>query len=352
MELNKENLSQRLFLILVFFVSFVFFGLIKEFSLGIFWAIVLNILFTDTHLAVRSRMKGKDNLAAALTLLGILIVVILPIALLSIAVTNETIQIIEELQTEKFSLREMFGGLQLWISPYLVKLGITLESIEATISNSLLEGSGTIGKRILGFTSNIFNSLLQIAIMLYVLFFFLRDGKEIRRLIVKNFPLMDPIEHRLFNRFTNVTKATVRGSLLIAILQGVLGGILFLLVGVKGAVLWGALMILASLLPVGGVTIWGPIAAIYLYQGQYLEGIIIILVGALLIGLLDNVLRPRLVGNDTKLPDYIILLSTLGGITWFGLSGFVLGPVIAALFITCWQIVGETYSRENKKNTA
>ena len=352
MKLTKENLSQRLFLLLVFFVSFIFFGLIKEFALGIFWAIVLNILFTDTHVAIRSRLKGKNNLSAGLTLLGILLAVILPIALLSAAVTNETFQIIEDLQEEKFSFREMFGGLQLWISPYLAKVGITLDGIETTLKNALLEGSGTFGKRIIGFTSNIFNSMLQIAIMLYVLFFFLRDGKEIRKLIVKNFPLMDPIEHRLFNRFTNVTKATVKGSLLIAILQGVLGGILFLIVGVKGAVLWGALMILASLLPVGGVIIWGPIAAIYLYQGQYVQGIVIILVGALLIGLLDNVLRPRLVGNDTKLPDYIILISTLGGISWFGLSGFVLGPVVAALFITCWQIVGETYGKDKSSNTA
>ncbi len=351
MNLNKEYLSQRLFLILVFLVSFIFLGLIKEFSLGIFWAIVLNILFTDTHRAIRIILKGKSNFAAGLTLLGILLAVILPIALLSAAVTNETIQIIDDLQRDKFSLREVFGGLQLWISPHLAKLGITLESIEETISNAALEGSGSIGKSIIGVTSNIFNSILQIAIMLYVLFFFLRDGREIRRLIVKNFPLIDSIEHRLFNRFTNVTKATVKGSLLIAILQGVLGGLLFLIVGVKGAILWGALMILASLLPVGGVIIWGPIAAIYLYQGHYMQGIVIILVGALLIGLLDNVLRPRLVGNDTKLPDYIILISTLGGISWFGLSGFVLGPVIAALFITCWQIVGETYGREGKSNT-
>ncbi len=347
MKLNKENLSQRLFLLLVFFVSFVFFGLIKEFSLGIFWAVVLNILFTDTHVLIRSKMKGKVNLAAGLTLFGILMAVILPIALLSAAVTNETIQIIDDLEKEKISLREIFGGLQLWISPYLAKLGITLESIETAIRSAALEGSGEVGKRILGITSNIFNSMIQIVIMLYVLFFFLRDGKEIRKLIVKNFPLMDPIEHRLFNRFTNVTKATVKGSLLIAILQGVLGGILFLIVGVKGAVLWGALMILASLFPVGGIIIWGPIAALYMYQGQYVQGIVIILVGALLIGLLDNVLRPRLVGNDTRLPDYIILISTLGGITWFGLSGFVLGPVIAALFITCWQIVGETYGRDS-----
>jgi len=350
LKIEKELLSQRLFLLLVAIVTLVFFGLIRDFGVGIFWAIVLSILFSDSHQIILSKFKGKENLAAALTLIGILLMVIIPVALLSIAVTNESIGLINDLRNEDIDLKQQIVKVQDWLSPLLNRLGIPVDNIESTISGAVLERSGELGKRIFGFTTNIFNSAIQIAIMLYVLFFFLRDGKQLRKLIIRNFPLMDSIEHRLFNRFQNVTKATVKGSLLIAILQGVLGGILFLIVGVKGAVLWGALMILASLLPIGGVIIWGPIAAIYLVQGHYLEGVAIILVGALLIGLLDNVLRPRLVGNDTKLPDYIILISTLGGITWFGLSGFVLGPVIAALFITCWQMVGETYGRVKKNN--
>lgn len=352
MKLNKEHLSQRLFLVLVTVVTLVFLGLIQDFSLGIFWAIVLSILFSDRHQIILSKFKGKENLAAALTLIGILLIVIIPIALLSIAVTNEAIGMINELNNEDFNLAAQVNKVQQMLIPYLRRLGINMSHLESTISDTALDQSGELGKRILGFTTNIFNSLIQVAVMLYVLFFFLRDGKQLRRLLINNFPLVDSKEHRLFNRFQNVTKATVKGSLLIAILQGMLGGILFLIVGVKGAVLWGALMILASLLPVGGVVIWGPIAAIYLVQGHYVEGIAIIFVGALLIGLLDNILRPRLVGNDTKLPDYIILISTLGGITWFGLSGFVLGPVIAALFITCWQMVGETYGRNSKNNMA
>ncbi len=346
--MKKENISQRLFLLLVFFVSFIFLGLIKEFSLGIFWAVVLSILFSNSHSKIFNRMRKKPNLAAALTLSGILVVVILPLALLSVAVTNETIHLIEDLNKSKISLREIFGDLEHWASPYLRKIGFTYANIESIVSDFALDSSGLLGSKVLGYTSNIFNTLFQIAIMLYVLYFFLRDGNDIKKSIIKNFPLLNSIEYRLFNRFTNVTKATVKGSLLIAILQGVLGGILFSLIGVKGALVWGTLMILASLLPVGGIIVWGPIAAIYCYQGQYMQGVIIILVGSLLIGLLDNFLRPRLVGNDTKLPDYIILISTLGGISWFGLSGFVLGPVIAALFITCWKIVGETYGRDQK----
>jgi len=346
MNSTNSRIPQILFLLFVFFVSLVFFGLIRGFSLGIFWAIVLSILFGDRYSSVLNYFNGKKNLAAAITTIGIVLIVIIPVALLSTAVINEAIGTAEKVQSEEFNLQDKLSRLQVSISPYLERLGLPTNNIQATFNKLAQNYSSDFGSRVLGLTQNIFGSLIQIAIMLYVLFFFLRDGKEIRKLIIKNFPMLDSIEHRLINRFQNVAKATVKGSLLIAILQGVCGGILFLAVGVKGAILWGTLMILASLLPIGGAIIWGPIGAIYILQGSYGKGIIVLAVGGLLIGLLDNVLRPRLVGNDTKLPDYIVLISTLGGITYFGISGFVLGPVIAALFITCWQMMGEIYGKQ------
>lgn len=345
-----NNLPQTLFLLLVFLVTITFFGLIKEFSLGVFWAVVLSILFNNWHLKIRNRFRKKKNLAAALTLVSILLLVIIPIGLVSTAIVNESIGLVESVQSPEFNLQGKLTKAQTALSPYLERMGVDTKNIQSTLNKIAPEFSSKFGERILDFSQNIFGSLIQIAIMLYVLFFFLRDGKKIIKLIVKNFPMANSIEYRLINRFQNVAKATVKGSLLIAILQGVAGGILFLAVGVEGAILWGTLMILASLLPIGGAIVWGPIGIIYLIQGNYTKGIIILLVGGLLIGLLDNLLRPRLVGNDTKLPDYLILLSTLGGITWFGLSGFVLGPVIAALFITCWQMVGEIYGNQNAKS--
>lgn len=324
--------------------------MIKEFSLGVFWAVVLSILFSDWHLKIRKRFRKKKNLAVGLTLISIVLLVIIPIGLLTTAIVDESIGMVANVQSEEFNLQGKLDGLQNTLSPFLERLGLSTKNIRASINKIAPELSGKLGEGIIGFSQNIFGSLIQIAIMLYVLFFFLRDGKKIIKLIVANFPLSNSIEYRLINRFQNVAKATVKGSLLIAILQGVAGGILFLAVGVEGAILWGTLMILASLLPIGGAIIWGPIGIIYLIQGNYSKGIIVLLVGGLLIGLLDNLLRPRLVGNETKLPDYLILLSTLGGITWFGLSGFVLGPVIAALFITCWQMVGETYGNKLNKN--
>jgi len=346
----KFRLPQILFLLFVFITTVVFFELIKEFSLGIFWAIVLSILFGNRYDKLLAYVKGKKNLAAALTLICILLIVIIPVSLVSTAVVNEAIGIADKVQSEEFDLQGKLSSAQENMAPYLKRLGLPTNNIEATFSKLVQNYSNEFGKRMLGFTQNIFGSIIQIAIMLYVLFFFLRDGKEIRKLIIKYLPMLDSMEHRLINRFQNVAKATVKGSLLIAILQGACGGVLFLLVGVNGAILWGTLMILASLLPVGGAIIWGPIGILYLIQGSYSQGIIILLVGGLLIGLLDNLLRPRLVGSDIQLPDYIVLLSTLGGISWFGLTGFVLGPVIAALFITSWEMMGETYGKQGSKN--
>ena len=346
MNLFKKNLPQILFIIFVIFVTMIFFGMIKEFGLGIFWAVVLSILFSGWHKRILKKMKGKPNKAAAVTLLSIILLVIIPVGLLSFAIINESIGIAEKVQSEDFDMKEQLASVQMMINPYLDKFGLNKINFENALNKFSVEMSKEVGEKIIGFSQNILGTIVQLAIMLYVLFFFLRDGNKIIRLIIKNFPMANSIEYRLINRFQNVARATVKGSLLIAIIQGVLGGILFLSVGVEGAILWGTLMILASLLPIGGAIIWGPIGIIYLIQGSYGKGIVVLLVGALLIGLLDNLLRPRLVGNETRLPDYIILLSTLGGITWFGLTGFVLGPVIAALFTTCWQMMGEIYAVE------
>ena len=149
---------------------------------------------------------------------------------------------------------------------------------------------------------------------------------------------------RLFHKFAEVCRATVKGSLVVALVQGTIGGVALWVLGIQGAILWGTLMVILSLLPaVGSALVWAPAAAWLLMTGAWIKGIILILVGVFLIGLIDNILRPLLVGRDTKMPDYLILISTLGGISLFGLSGFVMGPVLAALFLVIWQIFMEEY---------
>ena len=175
--------------------------------------------------------------------------------------------------------------------------------------------------------------------MLYLLFFFLRDGKLLTQQISRAIPLAEDQKLHLLKKFTMVIKATVKGNIAVAATQGALGGLILWVLGIQGVLLWSVVMAFLSLLPaVGAALIWGPIAIYFLATGAVWQGVVLIAFGILVIGLVDNVLRPILVGKDTKMPDYVVLISTLGGISLFGLNGFVIGPLIAALFMAAWDL--------------
>ena len=152
-------------------------------------------------------------------------------------------------------------------------------------------------------------------------------------------PLSEDYSRRLLAMFAAVVRATVKGNIIIAVIQGTIGGVTFWLLGIQAALLWGVLMTFLSMLPaVGSALVWVPVAGYLLLSGADAEGVILILVGVGVIGLVDNLLRPSLVGKDTRLPDYVVLVSTVGGMSLFGINGFVIGPLIAALFIAAWTL--------------
>ena len=197
-------------------------------------------------------------------------------------------------------------------------------------------GAGAaIGQNALGLVVSFF-------VMLYLLFFLLRDGDALARRIRDAVPLHIAQQNALFRRFATVIRATVKGSIVVAIVQGALGGLIFWLLGIEGALLWGAVMAVLSLLPaVGAGLVWLPVSLYLLVTGAIWQGIVLIAFGALVISMVDNVLRPILVGGDTKIPDYLVLIATLGGITIFGVNGLVIGPVIAAMFLAAWDLFSE-----------
>jgi predicted PurR-regulated permease PerM len=189
--------------------------------------------------------------------------------------------------------------------------------------------------------------------MLYLLFFLLRDGAALGARIGRAIPLETEHKRQLVTKFTTVIRATVKGNIVVAASQGALGGLIFWILGIQGPVLWGVLMAFLSLLPaVGAGLIWLPVAIYFLATGAVWQGVVLIAYGIGVIGLVDNVLRPILVGKDTKMPDYVVLISTLGGLALFGLTGFVIGPVIAALFMATWDLFSpepdQIHKHENK----
>lgn len=197
----------------------------------------------------------------------------------------------------------------------------------------------SIGQSTVEFVINFF-------VTLYLLFFLLRDGDLLIARIRKAVPLQDERQRALIRKFTTVIRATVKGDILVALLQGTLGGLIFWILGVNAPLLWGVLMAFLSLLPAFGASlVWLPVALYFLATGAIWKGAVLIAFGALIIGLVDNFLRPALIGKDTRMPDYVVLISTLGGLEIFGINGFIFGPAIAAMFLAVWSIFSASWER-------
>ncbi len=314
--------------------------------MAIFWATVFAILFHGRYEKIIARLPGKPNLSAALTLIIILLLVIIPLLVVSLAVINEATEVYQNISTSDQSLQQRVDGLHdkiPWVDNLIERLSIDVDKVKTNLMTFLGSGSKLVAGKAVELTQDVVGFLINFSLMLYILFFFLRDGKRLIQQLVWVVPIGDEQEWALLHRFESVARATVKGSLLVALVQGVIGGILFWALGIPAAFLWGCIMVLASLLPVGSALVWGPWAIVLFLQGDITKAVILLVIGAGFIGLIDNILRPRLVGQDTKMPDYLILISTLGGLAWFGLSGFAIGPIIAAIAVTCWQMLGDKY---------
>jgi predicted PurR-regulated permease PerM len=186
--------------------------------------------------------------------------------------------------------------------------------------------------------------LLNLFVMLYAMFFFFKDGHKILERIFYYLPLNDEDETRMLARFTSITRATVKGTLVIGIIQGALAGIAFWVAGIEGAALWGTIMTILSIIPgIGAALVWVPVVIILFVTGQSLTATLLAAWCAAVVGTVDNFLRPMLVGRDAKMPDLLILIGTLGGLFLFGPMGFIVGPIVCGLFLTVWDIYGATF---------
>ena len=339
------GLEDKTFLLLVIAVSLAFAWILWPFYGAVFWGTILAILFAPLYRRLLRFMGQRRTIAALATVMIILLIVILPVTLIGALLVQEGLSLYEKFQSGELNLgryfQQVFGVLPAWVSDLLDRFGLTnLSSMQERLSTGLVQGSQFVATKALNIGQNTFDFIVDLFIVLYLLFFLLRDGDDLVRRIRTAIPLHADQQRELLNRFTTVIRATVKGNVVVAVVQGALGGLIFWFLGVHAAVLWAVLMAFLSLLPaVGSALIWLPVAIYFLVTGATWQGIFLIAFGVLVIGLVDNVLRPVLVGKDTKMPDYVVLISTLGGMAIFGLNGFVIGPVIAAMFMAVWDIV-------------
>ena len=348
------KLETRTFLAMLVGVSLAFVLLMKPFFGPIFWAIAIALIFHPFQMFLVRRLGDRPNVNALITLTVCMLIVVIPVLVLVTSLAAEGLGIYQQIQDGEIKPGEYIDQVNQSfpaIQSFLAQFDVSFSEIRDRVVSLFVGGSQFLAKQALGIGQNTFQFFLGLALMVYLAFFLLRDGRKLIELLIRALPLGDERERLLFAKFAEVTRATVKGNLLIAIIQGALGGIIFWILGIGGALLWGVVMAIFSLLPaVGAALVWVP-AAIYLAAvGDVFESIVLTIFGVVVIGLADNVLRPILVGRDTKLPDYIVLLSTLGGLAMFGINGFVMGPLVAALFMAFWGIFIREFSEESQRS--
>lgn len=355
---NNRLFRDKAFLVLVIAVTAAFAWILWPFFGAVFWATVLAILFAPLHRRLTSAMRGRRTLAAVTTVIVILVMVILPTVLVAGMLVQEGLSVYSRIKSGELNfaqyLQQVMGALPAWMTGLLERFGLTdFESLQERLSTGLMRSLQLVGAQAVNVGTNTFEFLVKFFIMLYLLFFLLRDGGDVMRRIRNAMPLQDDLQRNLSSKFTTVVRATVKGNIVIALIQGALGGLIFWILGINAAVFWGVVMAFLSLLPaIGTALVWLPAAIYFLVTGSIWQGIVLIAFGVLVIGLVDNIVRPILVGKDTKMPDYIVLISTLGGLAIFGLNGFVIGPLIAAMFIAVWDVVASMRTRMRDEHTA
>jgi len=341
--MNKETVNKWTLLIVVFLISVVFLAMIRQFLLAIILAGIFSALSYPMYRKFEIRFGGRRMLASAITIILIIFVVLVPLSGLLGIIATQAVKIgsaakpwVEQQFSKPGALSQFLQSLPFYetIEPYrnqiIAKAGEFVGSMSGFIIDKL--SSATIG------TVSI---IIDIFIMLYCMFFFLIQGDKILKKILYYLPLKDHDERRILDKFTSVTRATLKGTLVIGVLQGGLAGLAFAVLGIPSAVFWGTIMAILSVIPsIGSALVWVP-AAIYLsITGHPAKGIGLFIFCGAVVGSLDNLLRPILIGKDTQMHELMIFFGTLGGIIMFGVIGMIIGPIIAALFVTVWEIYG------------
>lgn len=340
----RQMIEMLSFVAVVVLVTLAFIWVVLPFYGAVLWAVILAILFNPLQQRLVRRLGGRRNLAAAASLLACICIVVLPGSLLLAAIAQETTGLYNRISGREVDPAAMLGQIRAALPSFLtdalsaLDLG-SAEEFQAGLASLLRQAVQAIASRAVVIGQNTAQFVISLGVMLYVLFFLFRDGSGLAATIRNASPLEKGHTDHILGKFAEVVKATIRGNVIIAGIQGAIGGIAFGLLGIGAALLWGVLMAVLSLLPaIGSFLVWGPAAAWLLLSGQYLKGAVLLAVGMLIISTIDNLLRPRLVGRGTRLPDHVVLVSTLGGLALFGMNGFVIGPLVAALFVAVWSL--------------
>ena len=326
--------SQNAYYLLLAVITILFVSIIFNFAAPILWSVVVSIIFYPVYEKFLL-MTNKKSLSSILSLILILLLVIMPsIAILGL-IGNELIIFINSSENYSFErYAEMIPDESI-INELIGWSGLNISQLLDKADDFLITASKIFYKSISTISANVISFFVSLFIFIYLTFFFLKDGEKILQNCMDAFPMKNEDESYLLNVFQKTTRATIKGTVIVALAQGFLGYLTLLLIEIDGALIWGFVMALLSIIPaVGTILVWLPIALVLFLNGEVMDASLLIFSGIFIIGMIDNLLRPILIGKETKIPDYLILLTTIGGISIFGITGFIVGPIIASLFIS------------------
>ena len=335
---------------LILFVTAITVGLVlvvSSFLGALLWSALAAILFQPLYQRLLGYWPGRRNRAALVALLIITVAIVLPSLIVSSMVVDQAAGVYTQIRSGQINIASYFekihDALPIRLQQMLDSAGFgSFERAQTQVVDAVSNSASLLAGRALSIGANAAAFLLAFGVGLYVTFFLLRDGERLGPAIVRGLPLEQSVATRIADQFVSVARATIKGSVVVALVQGALGAATFWIVGLPAALLWGVLMAIAALLPaIGPTIIWAPVAVYLLATSAYWQAGVVVASGMLVIGLADNILRPMLVGRDTGIPDWLVLVTTLGGVELVGLSGIVVGPIAGALFITGWSILTE-----------
>ena len=348
--------EDRSFLVWLSVITLAFGWLLWPFSGAILWATLLAIIFAPLYRRGVEAFPKWRNLAAFSTVVVVVVMVLIPVGVVIASLVDQGGELVQRVQNGEINLahplQQLKAALPAWAASLSDRLaGIDLTALKERLSSLVVPA----GQQLAGHAINIGQLTVEfvasLLVMLYLLFFFLRDGDELNERVRDALPLRASHTAEILNAFTLAVRGTIKGIILVAMIQGALGGMIFWLLGLTAPLLAGAIMALLSLLPVlGSALVWAPVGLYLLVAGSVTKGLILLAFGTFVIGLADNFLRPILVGQSIRMPSYVVLLATLGGLATFGANGFVIGPLVAAMFLTAWHIyVGAKEGRQLRK---
>jgi predicted PurR-regulated permease PerM len=311
---------------------------------AILWALIIAILFAPVYRHLLPLLQHRRNLAAGLVMLLVFLVGVLPFALVTAALGRDASVVYRRIESGDLNLplllRSLFDALPAWVVGLLARVGLAnFDNVQRHLTAALAQGSQFMATQAFGIGMDTFDFIASVGVALYLAFFLVRDSDALARIAAMALPVAPQFKEELVVKFLAVLRATVKGSLLVACIQGMLGGFAFWFLGIKGALLWAAMMAFLSLLPlIGAGLVWLPVAVYLLLTGQTWQSLALVAYGLFVIGLVDNLLRPILVGKDAGMPDYVVMITTLGGMSVLGVNGFIIGPTVAAMFIAVWHL--------------